>query len=66
MSAIFQIRCETCDERGPKIRRSGGTTLCSDSITGPFDAEFKTAADEAWTRFLLEHEFHDLRLVTGP
>lgn len=66
MSTVFEIRCETCEVNGPKIRRSGSVTLCDYSITGPFDPDYHAAANDAWGAFLNEHEFHDLRLLTGP
>jgi hypothetical protein len=67
VSTVFQIHCATCNKDGPKLRRgTSGVTLCLTTITGPFTAEYHEAAKDAWAAFLIEHEFHDLRLATGP
>ncbi len=51
MSTHFDLWCDTCQVFGPEIRRSGGTTLVVRTETG-----FESGAD-AWTKFLIEHEF---------
>lgn len=49
MSTVFDAVCDTCEERGPQIQRKpAGTTLL---------------LKDEWSAFLIEHEYHDLRLV---
>lgn len=66
MSVVFRVRCETCEEDGPKLRRSSSVTLCTESVTGPFDEDYHASAKLAWHMFLLRHEFHALSLRTEP
>lgn len=48
MSSVFDAVCATCNERGPQVQRKpAGTALIGDQ----------------WGEFLIDHEYHDLRLV---
>lgn len=52
------LRCETCDEDGPLLKRHAATT----SLLS-MDHRRSTGTEE-WTRFLIEHEWHGgLRLI---
>lgn len=50
MSTHFHAWCDTDEEAGPQIRRSPSGTL----LENP----------EAWAEWLIEHEYHDISLVT--
>jgi hypothetical protein len=67
MSTHFKVYCATCEESGPQIRRSGSVSFLPDDWVAR-DAwvdEVDRGTDQ-WHQFLSKHEFHDLRLKTGP
>ena len=69
MSTRFTIICDSCDEVGPHIRRQffkqGVRALMQTTDTARFfDAAEPDDAFEEWGSFLVEHEYHELRLAT--
>lgn len=49
MSDVYNVRCETDGEDGPKLQRKPGGAGLIDS--------------DAWNAFLIEHTYHELVLV---
>jgi len=71
MSTDFQLQCEICDVVGPDVHRSagGGISLVDPEIgyttmhqTWVENKAIREAGRAAWEEFLIEHEFHDIRL----
>lgn len=60
MSSVFTIRCEHCEVDGPKVRRSAGGTVLLDPVVSTLDPPDPAPT---WSAFLIEHEYHELRLV---
>lgn len=55
MSTGFTVWCDTDEEAGPDLQRSAGGTALLDP--------------EAWSAWLIEHQYHDMSLVvenSGP
>lgn len=53
MSTNLTMKCRTCDETGPLIRRSAGAKAHL-VAWGAEDSQ------EAWTEWMKEHEWHDI------
>lgn len=49
MSTVFTVWCDTDEEAGPELKRSAG---------GPALLDL-----EAWSAWLIQHEYHDMSLV---
>lgn len=64
MSTSFTLYCETCEEAGPPIRRhhDKGVLLQQRSVRFFPSYEPEQGALD-WGSFLIEHEYHDLRLI---
>lgn len=65
MSSHFRVHCETCYATGPMIRRQAGRTmLMGNSWEYMNEPDPAMAVSAAWSGFLIDHEGHDMRLVT--
>ncbi len=70
MSTHFNVYCETCEEKGPHIARSAGSTKLLAVEVGELtggglpSARFVGGEQAAlhWARFLVDHEYHELTL----
>jgi hypothetical protein len=69
VSTHFTLWCEGCQAEGPVVARHAGGTVLNARV--PDDAQsygwrFGDAAEtqDAWCRFLIDHQYHDLRLLT--
>lgn len=61
MSSTFRIRCEDCEEDGPRIhRRAGGSGLWPSPGKDIFN-EGEISLE--WCAWLIAHEFCDMKLT---
>lgn len=49
MSSVFTVWCDTDEDAGPELKRTAGGVALLDP--------------EAWSAWLVEHEYHDMSLV---
>lgn len=57
MSHVLTAACHTCEALGPMLRRSAGGVM----LTARRSA---AGANASWWSFLIEHQGHDLRLLS--
>ena len=63
MSTRFTLWCDTCEVPGPHVRRHHRTAILMQEATPRFfPVNKEDAAADEWGRFLIEHEYCDLRL----
>jgi len=66
MSSYFEVRCETCQERGPQVARTAGAVFVTNAVPDVREAQQwgpDVEPQSQWAQFLTQHEYHDLRLA---